>query len=106
MKNTFRKGDTVKFTNSAADCTGVRRTTEEEIQAWCDSPSSKGITFAGETKLPPRDSCKRFSSNDTMTVVRGQARYALGYGNPRSGFTLIEAGGQQFFVRTVFIEKV
>ena len=60
----MRKGNQVKLIGKYPFCgrEGIvkysweriyRHTTAEEVQAWRDSPESKGINSAGETKLRP-----------------------------------------------------
>ena len=75
-----------------------RHTTPEEVQAWRDSPESKGINSAGESKLPPRVAQVEYIggtihrpdrtitpdeetklSDDTFTVVRARCAPLLGY---------------------------
>ncbi len=105
----MRKGDQIKLIGRYPSCgrEGIvryswpriyRHTTEEEVQAWYDSPESKGMNCAGETKLPP--TCTRVgfiggwlnrpsrtiaiwenvkTSDDTFTVVRARCAPTLGY---------------------------
>ncbi len=76
----------------------LRQLTCDEVQAWYDSPASKGMNSAGETKLPPTCKQVRFEggtlnrpsltitkqehvklSDDTFTVVRARCAPMLGY---------------------------
>ena len=114
----MRKGDQVKIEGKYPFCgrDGIvsyswermyRPLTGEEVQAWYDSPASKGINCAGETKLPPtcarvgfaggtldRPSCTITKqeqvklSDDTFTVVRARCAPSLGY-HKSPGMTLL-----------------
>ena len=105
----MRKGDQIKLVGRYPFCgkDGIvqyswprmyRHTTEEEIQAWYDSPASKGINSAGESKLPPMVVRVDFeggtlhrpdrtikpwenvkTSDDIFTVVKSRCAPTLGY---------------------------
>jgi len=105
----MRKGDQIKLVGRHPFCgkDGIvqyswprmyRHTTEEEIQAWYDSPASKGINSAGESKLPPMVVRVDFeggtlhrpdltikpwenvkTSDDIFTVVKSRCAPILGY---------------------------
>ena len=114
----MRKGNQVKLIGKYPFCgsDGIvkyswermfRHVTKEEVQAWRDSPASKGIDCAGETKLPPtctgvdyeggtihrpdlkitkREEIKL--SDDTFTVVRARCAPHLSY-RKWTGMTLV-----------------
>jgi hypothetical protein len=96
-----------------------RHTTAEEVQAWRDSPESKGMNSAGETKLPPRVARVEYDggtihrpnltitkdeltklSDDTFTVVRARCAPILGY-HKYSKMTLLRNNrtGEEGYIR-------
>jgi len=105
----MRKGDQIKLIGRYPFCgrEGIvrygwprvfRLLTAEEVQAWYDSPDSKGMNCAGETKLPPTCTRVEFeggtlnrpglkikpwenvkTSDDIFTVVRARCAPTLGY---------------------------
>jgi hypothetical protein len=56
-----------------------RPLTEDEVTEWYESPSSKGMNSAGETKLPPTCVCVEVHSTDTFTILRARCAVWLGY---------------------------
>ena len=114
----MRKGNQVKIEGRYPYCgrDGIvnyswgrmyRLLTGEEVKEWYDSPASKGINCAGETKLPPtctlveygggtldRPSCTITVqehvklSDDTFTVVRARCAPSIGY-HKSPGMTLL-----------------
>jgi len=105
----MRKGDQIKIVGKHPYCgrDGIvkyswprmyRHVTEEEVKVWHDSPESKGMNSAGETKLPPTCARVEFeggtlnrpsltikpwenvkTSDDIFTVVRARCAPILGY---------------------------
>ena len=96
-----------------------RHTTPEEVQAWRESPESKGIDSAGEPKLPPRVARVEFeggtlhrpdrkikpweevkTSDDIFTVVRARCAPILGY-HKHSKMALIRNNrtGEEGYIR-------
>ena len=133
----MRKGNQVKIEGKYPYC-GVegivnyswermyRALTGEEIQAWYDSPESKGINCAGETKLPP--TCTRVCydggtlirtsrtitmqervklSDDTFTVVRARCAPSLGY-HKSPGMTLLRNNrtGEEGYIKRRCVKLV
>lgn len=80
---------------------GYRHITADEVQAWRESPESKGMDCAGESKLPPRYSTVKVHIDDLMTVERARCREAFGYGNPTGGWAKLRKQGSDeiFFVK-------
>ena len=133
----MRKGNQVKLIGKYPFCgrEGIveyswervyRHTTAEEVQAWRDSPESKGMNSAGESKLPPR--CVRVEyiggtirrpnrtitqgeetklSDDTFTVVRSRCAPILGY-HKYSKMTLIRNNrtGEEGYIRRDFVAVI
>mgnify|MGYP003114245819 CR=1 FL=1 len=56
-----------------------RHTTRAEVEEWENSPSSKGMNSAGETKLPPRETSVRYEDGDTWTIVKSRCAPILFY---------------------------
>ncbi len=105
----MRKGNQVKIIGRYPYCgrDGIveycwprvyRHTTTEEVEAWRNSPESKGINCAGEAKLPPLIARVAFKggtlhrpglkikpwenvkmSDDIFTVVKARCAPRLGY---------------------------
>ena len=133
----MRKGNQVKIVGKHPYCgrDGIvkydwrdmyRHTTAEEVQAWRDSPASKGMNSAGETKLPPRWTFVKYNggtiyrpsltitvneriklSEDTFTVVRARCAPILGY-HKHSGMTLVRNNrtGEEGYIRRTFLEVI
>ena len=78
---------------------GLRSTTHEEVNAWYDSPLSKGMNCAGETKLPPSVHCVELVEGRQYLVLRARCRPVLGYSHS-PGMALLECPitGEQFYV--------
>jgi len=100
-----------------------RHTTSEEVQAWRESPDSKGMNCAGETKLPPR--CVQVSyeggtrragvagggmekySDDTFTVVKARCAPTLGYHKqPKSTLVRNNRTGEEGYVKRMWLVPV
>jgi hypothetical protein len=59
-------------------CT-YRPLTEREEAEWHESSASKGMTSAGETKLPPTCVRVEVHASDTFTILRARCTVWLGY---------------------------
>ncbi len=105
----MKKGDQIKIIGRYPYCgrDGIvkycwpevyRHTTSEEVEAWRNSPDSKGMNCAGETKLPPCVASVEYeggtlhrpdlkikpwenvkTSDDIFTVVKARCAPILGY---------------------------
>ena len=133
----MRKGNQVKLIGKYPYCgrEGIveyswermyRHTTAEEVQAWRDSPESKGINCAGELKLPPRCVQVEYNggtihrpnrtitkeeetklSDDTFTIVRARCAPTLGYHKIRRMALLRNnRTGEEGYIRRDFVEIV
>mgnify|MGYP001468248694 FL=1 len=100
--------------------------TSEEVQAWRDSPESKGINSAGESKLPPRVAQVEYVggtifrpnrtitkeeetklSDDTFTIVRARCAPILGYHKiRRMALVRNNRTGEEGYIRRDFVEVV
>ena len=79
---------------------GHRAPTAEEQEAWYASDAAKGLDSAGETKLAPRSVCVALYKDRQYTVARGRARLTCTWGNPVSGYVLVEyEAGKTCFVK-------
>ena len=133
----MRKGNQVKIEGKHPYCgrDGIvkyswermyRTLTGEEVQAWYDSPDSKGINCAGETKLPPTCTRVEFAggtlnrpsrtitlheqvklSDDTFTVVRARCAPTLGY-HKSVGMTLLRNNrtGEEGYIKRRCVKLV
>ena len=77
----MRKGNVVRivdgmWTNKAEL---LRSTTFEEKQAWRNSPASKGVNSAGETKLPPQIVSTDINGDTLMVVEKARCAPQLGW---------------------------
>ena len=115
----MRKGNQVKIEGKHPYCgrNGIvnyswgrmyRQLTREEVQAWYDSPDSKGINCAGETKLPPQSIVMHLHKDRLYTVLRARARVRLGWGNAKGGYTkvLCTVTGEEVYVKRDLLEVV
>ena len=103
-----------------------RHVTEKEVQAWRDSPESKGIDCAGETKLPPTCTGVDYEggaiyrpelkinkdeeiklSDDMFTVVRARCAPRLSY-RKWKGMTLLQNNrtGEEGYIKTEYIQVI
>ena len=83
----MRKGNIVKITKNVVN--GLRPLTESEIIEWYNSPASKGINSAGESKLPPTCTSTQIKDTDILVVERARCAVQLTYGRPTPGMTLV-----------------
>jgi hypothetical protein len=66
-----------------------RPTTPEEQRDWYESPDSKGMDSAGESKLPPQAVGITIHADRKYVVERARCRIRLGWGNPTPGMAKI-----------------
>ena len=111
---TMKQGGKRAFplTNYANDAAGLvegsRPITKEETRAWYDSDASKGMTSAGETKLPPRSVYVPLHRDRIYQVIRARCRVSLGYGNPTPGMVklLCTHSGSEAYVKRGLVTPV
>ena len=86
----MRKGNIVRIINGtwADKAELLRPTTLEEQEAWRESPESKGMNCAGETKLPPQIVVIDIKGDDLMVVEKSRCAPMLGWGK-RPGMTQV-----------------
>ena len=100
--------------------------TEAEVLAWYDSPASKGINSAGETKLPPRFKFVEYNggtlhrtnfkitsdeetklSDDTFTVVRARCAPIIGYSKtPKCTLLRNNRTGEEGYIKRRYVRLV
>ena len=84
-------------------CT-YRPMTLTEVDEWYTSPNSKGMTSAGETKLPPTSVCVEVCAEDILLVRRARCTVQRGYGAPTGGMTEVEfSGGTITYIKSDMI---
>jgi hypothetical protein len=86
----------------------LRHITEEEVQEWRDSPSSKGINSAGELKLPPTCAVVEADPvNDIFTVVRARCAPMLYYRKQtKSALIRNNRTGEEGYIERIWLEVV
>ena len=85
-----------------------RPVTREETAAWYDSDASKGMTSAGETKLPPQSRYVPLVRGRIYQVLRARCRVRLGWGNPTPGMVkiLCTQTGEETYIKRELLEVV
>ena len=87
----MRKGNVVRINNGMwtdRELELLRPTTWEEKEAWRESPASKGMNCAGETKLPPQIVAIDIKGDDLMVVEKARCAPILGW-SKRPGMTQV-----------------
>ena len=84
----------------------ARPVTSEETEAWYSSDASKGMTSAGETKLPPQTARVLLYRDRTYQVMRARCRVRLGWGNPTGGLAklLCTETGEETYIKRHLLE--
>ena len=77
----MRKGNVVRIVDGMWTFQTVilRPTTLEEKEAWRESPASKGMNSAGETKLPPQIVTTYIKGDTLMVVEKARCAPLLGW---------------------------
>jgi hypothetical protein len=85
-----------------------RPTTAEDKAEWYLSDDSKGMTDAGETKLPPQSARVLLYRNRTYQVLRARCRVRLGWGNPTPGLAkiLCTETGEETYINRLLLRVV
>tara|TARA_Y100000310_G_scaffold305080_1_gene344872 strand:+ start:437 stop:829 length:393 start_codon:yes stop_codon:yes gene_type:complete len=111
---TTRQGGGLQYprTNYNHDEAGTvpssRPTTLEEQQAWYQTDAAKGMTSAGESKLPPQ-SCQITLHRDRIyEVLRARCAVRLGWGNKTGGLAkvLCTYSGEETYIKRELLEVV
>jgi hypothetical protein len=109
---TTKQGGGLRYplTNYSNDEAGLvdsaRPTTNEEQRDWYSTDAAKGITSAGESKLPPQSYRVTLHRDRVYQVLRARAAVRLGWGNKTGGYTkiLCTETGQETYVKRNLIE--
>ncbi len=100
------------LSNYANDEAGIvesrRPVTQEETDAWYNSDASKGMTSAGETKLPPQSTYVPLHKGRIYQVLKARCRVRLGWGNPTPGMAMVlcTESGETTYVKRDLLEVV
>ena len=118
-KSEFKKGDLVRLIEDIREDINLgiyslyrkpcieRPTTPAEVQAWRNSPASKGLDCAGESKLPPMIADVEYDVNDTFTVLRARCAPKLGYyKRPKRAKVMVNRTNQIGYIERKWLEKV
>jgi hypothetical protein len=102
----FYKNDTVRFRDQINAGRMERPLTKEEVKDWYDSPASKGMNCAGETKLCPRGRTKWSTAGQCFTVVRARARNRIGWRSTPGWAVVLDIAGVEWHVKRDSLVKV
>jgi hypothetical protein len=87
---------------------GLRHLTEDEVTKWRDSPESRGMDDAGESKLPP--TCKSIAvhKDEVLVVERARCRMSFNWGAPTGGWAKVlnTNTGDSFYVKRELLEVI
>lgn len=75
-----------------------RDSTPEDIRAWYESPSARGMDDAGETKLAPKSIYKQADGMTTYRVVMARTKAPRGYHEVSGCATVEDADGVLWYV--------
>ena len=109
---TTQNGGKLRYplTNYYNDENGIidssRPVTPEETTAWYASDASKGMTDAGESKLPPRSAYVPLHQDRIYQVLRARCQVLLGWGNPTPGMAkiLCTETGEETYIKRELLE--
>ena len=99
-------------TNYAHDEAGTvpssRPSTPEEQQAWYQTDAAKGMTSAGESKLPPQARQVTLYRDRIYEVLRARCAVRLGWGNKTGGLAkvLCTYSGEETYIKRDLLEIV
>ena len=85
-----------------------RPVTPEETRSWYASDAAKGMTDAGETKLPPQSAHVTLHRDTVYQVLRARCRVRLGWGNPTPGMAkiLCTKTGEETYIKRHLLEVI
>ncbi len=100
------KGKLAKLTTTTP-VRGTRMTTHDDYLRWRESDASKGMTSAGETKLPPTSHTVMIHPDRVYTVLRARVTGHWGY-RKRPGHALIldTESGHEVYIKRELLEAV
>jgi hypothetical protein len=102
----MRKGNVVRIVDGMWTFQTVilRPTTLEEKEAWRNSPESKGINSAGETKLPPQIVSTYIKGDTLMVVEKARCAPLLGW-YKYNGMTKVKVISGENVGKTGYIKR-
>jgi len=82
--------------------------TPEETRIWYASDAAKGMTDAGETKLPPQSAHVTLHRDTVYQVLRARCRVRLGWGTPTPGMAkiLCTKTGEETYIKRHLLEVI
>jgi len=85
-----------------------RPVTPKETEAWYSSDASKGMTSAGETKLPPQSAYVLLHRGRIYQVLRARCRVRLGWGRKTGGLAkvLCTETGEETYIKRHLLEVI
>lgn len=98
MEAKILKGAAVRPAHANVD--GAIVMSEEDIANWRASEDARGMTSAGETRLPPFARYVDLDPERTYVVLRARAKVRLGFGQTPTRVLVLDAStGDQIYVR-------
>jgi len=86
---------------------GTRLPTQDDLDSWRKSDNSKGMTEAGETKLPPTAYTVSVQKDKIYTVVRSRCAGHWGYRrHPGQALILDTETGHEIYIKRDLLEVV
>ncbi len=86
---------------------GTRLPTRDDLDSWRKSDASKGMTSAGETKLPPTAYTVPVHKDKVYTVVRSRCAGHWGYRrHPGQALILDTETGHEIYIKRDLLEVV
>lgn len=91
---------THRLNDEAGIVEGYRHPTTEELEAWRNSPASKGMNSAGESKLPPTAVTVSVHRGDKLRIERARVRMSFFY-RTSGGWAKVSrvSDGEVFFIK-------
>lgn len=91
--------------DEAGTVEATRIASEEDTRDWYDSDASKGMTSAGETKLPPTAYPVRLHKDRVYTLLRARCRPSWGYRkHPGMALVLCTVSGEEAYIKRELLE--
>lgn len=84
-----------------------RPSTQDEVDAWRDSPASHGMTSGGDTKLPPTSTQVVLHRDQVYVVLRARCAPYMSYRkNPGMTHIMDTVTGENCYVKSYRLEVV
>jgi hypothetical protein len=87
---------------------GRRHLTEDEVAEWRNSPDSRGIDDAGESKMPPTCLLTAIHKDEILIVERARCRMSFSYYSPTGGWAKVlnTVAGTSLYVKRELLEVI